>query len=64
MGKYMRNTLTILALALLTGCGDPAGDGDNVWKTQTDTIDRAREAEQLIGEAHDARRQQIDPDGQ
>ena len=60
----MRYTLTVLALALLAGCSDPAEDGDHVWKTQTDTIDRVREAEQLIGEAHDARRQQIDADAQ
>lgn len=60
----MRNTLTILALALLTGCSDPAGDGEQVWKTQTDTINGARQAEQLIGEAHDTRRQQIDADAQ
>jgi hypothetical protein len=60
----MRNTLTVLALALLSGCSDPAGDGEHVWKTQTDTIDRARQAEQLIGEAHDTRRQQIDADAQ
>ena len=59
----MRITLTVLALALLTGCSDPAGDGEHAWKTRTDTIDRAREVEQLIGEAHDTRRQQLDPDG-
>ena len=49
-----------LLLMLLAGCTDPADSGDHVWKTQTDTIDRARETEQLLDQAREAREQEID----
>ena len=50
----------VLLLAWLTGCTDPSDSGEHVWKTRTDTMDRARGTEQLLDEAHDKRGQQID----
>lgn len=49
-----------LLLVLLAGCSEPQDSGDHVWKTQTDTIDRARETGQLLDDAREAREQQID----
>jgi hypothetical protein len=49
-----------LLLAWLAGCTDPSDSGEHVWKTQTDTIDQARETEQLLEDAHNSREEQID----
>ena len=49
-----------MLLAILAGCTDPSDSGDHVWKTQTDTIDRARETEKLLDDARNIREQEID----
>lgn len=63
--------LTVIAtLLLLSACsgGDdtahsaepPVKDGRHVWKTMTDQIDRSREVEDTLMEAHERERQQIE----
>lgn len=54
----------VLLMAWLTGCTDPSGSGEHVWKSQTDTMDRARGTEQLLDEARVSREQQIDAHAQ
>jgi hypothetical protein len=51
-------------MAWLTGCTDPSGSGEQVWKSQTDTMDRARGTEQLLDEVRVSREQQIDAHAQ
>jgi hypothetical protein len=51
-------------MAWLTGCTDPSDSGEHVWKSQTDTMDRARGTEQLLDEARVSREQQIDAHAQ
>ena len=54
----------VLFMAWLTGCTDPSDSGEHVWKSQTDTMDRARGTEQLLDEARVSREQQIDAHAQ
>ena len=49
-----------LLLACLVACTDPSDSGEHIWKTQTDTLDRAQQTEQLLDDARDSREQQID----
>ena len=49
-----------LLLACLTACTDPSDSGEHVWKSQTDTLDTARQTEQLLEDARDRHEQQID----
>lgn len=36
---------------LLTACSSDSGDGEHVWKEQTDTIDKAKEVESVMKQA-------------
>ena len=61
----MRQALTAgLLLASLAGCHAPTQDGEHVWKTQTDTIDRARATQQQLDAARAIRDRQIGADAQ
>jgi hypothetical protein len=42
---------------------EPANDGNHVWKTQTDQIDRARDVENILQESHEKQLQDIDEQG-
>jgi hypothetical protein len=51
----------ILLLAACTDGGDAAhDDGDHVWSEQVNTIDKARGVEDILGEANDTQREDID----
>jgi hypothetical protein len=39
---------------------ETARDGNHVWKTQTDQIDRARDVENVLQQAHEKQLQDID----
>ena len=66
----MIRVLVIGAALLITACSDhgdttgsqvePVKDGDHVWKTQTDQIDRAREVENVLQQEHAQQQQAID----
>lgn len=61
----------ILAIVLLFGIiglggcsGESGGEGEHVWKEQTDTMDRAREAEEIMKKKAEEQRKAIDEIGQ
>ena len=58
---------TALLMSACSGSDDttaneaqPEKDGNHVWKTQTDQIDRARDVENVLQESHDRKLQDID----
>lgn len=58
---------TALLISACSGGGDttadqaePATDGNHVWKTQTDQIDRARDVENVLQKSHEKQLQDID----
>lgn len=51
----------VLGLAACTDTGDDAGlQGNHVWKTQTDMLDKARDVEGLIMDGSQRQGQAID----
>ena len=65
----MKTMLVLASLLILSACSDsqePAekpkqkATGNHVWKTQTDTIDKARGVEQTILESSTRAREQAD----
>jgi hypothetical protein len=58
----MSRVLITGMLLLMGSCtsGDDSQIEDHVWKQQTDTLDRAREATQLLEDAANKKRKQID----
>jgi hypothetical protein len=51
----------VLGLAACTDTGDDAGlQGNHVWKTQTDMLDKARDVEGMIMEGSQQRGRSID----
>ncbi len=59
--KLIATIIALLCLGLLTGCsGENGGDGDHVWKEQTDTIERAKQAEEKIMQKAEEQRRAID----
>ena len=66
----MKILLVLASLLILSACSDsmePAAEkpkqkatGNHVWKTQTDTIDKARGVEQTILESSTRAREQAD----
>ncbi len=57
----MKLLIPFIVVLVLTcpGCGDPEEDG-HAWKEQTDMIDKANDVEQLLQEASQQQRRQID----
>jgi hypothetical protein len=63
-------TMVFCALLLLMSCGDGGGsadtrettrpNGDHVWKSQTDMIDKSRDIEDMVMKQSAKQRQQID----
>lgn len=55
----MRNTslfiLLVQCLVLLPACTDDRESGDHVWRTQTDTLEKAENVEQILIEAEQKR---------
>ncbi len=66
--KLLRTSATVVAFlvpALLTGCsGESGGEGEHVWKEQTDTMDRAREAEEMMKKKAEEQQKAINNIGQ
>ena len=66
----MKNRSAAFLLLALAGCsggqnsGDPGAQKGHVWQEQTDMIERAREVEDVLGEANLQRRQQLDEQAQ
>jgi hypothetical protein len=51
----------VIVLAACTDTGDDAGlQGNHVWKTQTDMIDKARDVEGVLMDGSQRQRQLID----
>lgn len=64
--RLLLQLLIIISLVLLSSCGDnSAGSQDakqkhnHVWKSQTDTLDKAKAVEGVLQESADSQRQQI-----
>lgn len=66
--KLLRTSATVVAFlvpALLPGCsGEGGNDGEHVWKEQTDTLDRARQAEDMMKKKAEEQQRAIDNIGQ
>ena len=65
--RCARIALIVIALVLalaVTGCGSDGGGDENVFKGQTDAIDKAEQANKMIEEAADAQRRAIEAQGQ
>jgi hypothetical protein len=62
--------MVFCAAVLLSSCGDGSGsadsretprpDGDHVWKSQTDMIDKSRDVEDMVMKQSAEQRQAID----
>jgi len=49
MMKIVSTVLLLVGAIMLGGCSEESsGDGEYVWKEQTDTMDRARQAEEMM----------------
>lgn len=60
------NRVLMFGALLLGACtsGDDNKLEDHVWKEQTETLDRAREAAQLVEDAANKKRKEIDQQAQ
>lgn len=62
--KLLRTSAAVVAFlvsALLAGCsGESGGEGEHVWKEQTDTMDRARQTEEIMKKKAEEQRKAID----
>ncbi|MFV1972977.1 MAG: hypothetical protein ACC648_04590 [Thiohalobacterales bacterium] len=66
----MNKIFIIAAVLMIAGCSEsddttadqaePVKDGNHVWKTQTDQIDRARDVENVLQQSHERNMQDID----
>ena len=57
----------VLLLTACSGGGDAArgtDDGEHVWSDQVNTIDKAKGVEDILGEANDKQREDIDRQSQ
>lgn len=53
--------LMCTSLLLLAACtGESREPGDHVWKTQTDTLQKARDVEKMLQERGDEKKRDID----
>ena len=55
--------LTVCSSLVMTGCGDGQPQREHVWKEQTDTIDKAKDTEQMIKDAAARQRQALESQG-
>lgn len=70
----MIRVLVMGAALLISACSDdgdttgsqaePGKDGNHIWKTQTDQIDRARDVENVLQESQTQQQQAIDEQAQ
>ena len=61
--KIVSTAVVLFLTCQLVGCSDSnnnSGGGDHVWKEQTDTIEKAKEAEDKIMDAAKLQREAID----
>ncbi len=66
----MNKIFIIAAVLMIAACSEsddttadqaePVKDGNHVWKTQTDQIDRARDVENVLQQSHERNMQDID----
>lgn len=52
--------LSILSLVLLGACSTDPEPGEHVWKTQTDTLDTAKNIDNLVQDTYKQQRKKID----
>ena len=58
--KRIHVVFLLFLTGLLGGCSDNNSAGDHVWKDQTDTIEKAKQAEDQIMDAAKLQREAID----
>jgi ABC-type glycerol-3-phosphate transport system substrate-binding protein len=66
----MNRIFIIAAVLMISACSgsdgttadqaEPEKDGNHVWKTQTDQMDRARDVENVLQQSHERNMQDID----
>ncbi len=66
----MNKIFIIAAVLMIAACSEsddttadqaePVKDGNHVWETQTDQIDRARDVENVLQQSHERNMQDID----
>lgn len=60
----MKKILFLIALALLlTACSEPESDGDDLLAPQREAMERAEAVEQVLDEAAERQRREIDQQG-
>jgi len=60
----MKKIAFLLALAaLLTACNEPASDGDDLLAPQREAMERAEAVEQVLDEAAERQRREIEEQG-
>lgn len=63
--KKIANAALFVFLGMLAACsGEGGDDGEHVWKEQTDTMDRARQAEEMMQKKAQEQQKAIDKTGQ
>lgn len=58
--KQLKISCVLLCAVLASCSGEDSSSGDHVWKEQTDTIDRAKDAEKKMMDAVQLQKQAIE----